>query len=345
MRWSRTLQLVDVHCEGEIGRVVTGGVLDIPGLTMMAKLNHLNTLDDSFRKLLTSEPRSGPAGSVVLLTPPTHPDADTGMIILQPDQAHAMSGSNAICAVTALIETGMVTVTEPKTVVTIDTAAGLVKAVAECRDGRCQRVTLDMPTAFVEALDATIETNDWGTIRYDLCFGGVFYALVDVDQLGMKIDPSNARNLANAGVELRNAIDATENIVHPTIPEISGLAYVMFRDDDPDGAVRTCTTLRPGRADRSPCGTGSSANVASLFARGRATPGDVFRSRSIIGGEFDIRFIESDELAGRKATKSQISGRAWIYGISQMGLDPSDPFPTGFRLSDTWGALSEENLF
>ncbi len=337
MRWSRTLQLVDLHCEGEIGRVVTGGVLNIPGLTMAAKLNHLNTTDDSLRQLLTSEPRSGPAGSVVLLTPPTHPDADTGMIILQPDQAHAMSGSNAICAVTALVETGMILLTEPMTEVILDTAAGLVKAIAHCPGGQCERVTLDMPMAFVEALDAVIETPDWGTVRYDLCFGGVFYALVDVDQIGMKINPDNARSLAAAGVELRNTIDASQNIRHPLTPEISGLAYVMFRDKDSDGVVRTCTTLRPGRVDRSPCGTGSSAHLASLFARGQAVPGDILRSRSILGGEFEVAFLAHGDVAGRPATKSQISGRAWIYGISQIGLDPGDPFQTGFRLSDTWG--------
>lgn len=189
MRWKRTLQTVDVHCAGEIGRVVTGGVLDIPGDTMAAKLTHINEVDDSLRRLLCSEPRGGPAGSVALLTPPTHPDADTGFIVLQPDQAHAMSGSNSMCVVTALLETGMKEMIEPETIVTLDTAAGLVRATATCKNGKVTLVTLDMPPAYVAAKDAKINTPDWGEVSYDLCYGGIFYALIDVDQLGLSIAP------------------------------------------------------------------------------------------------------------------------------------------------------------
>ena len=306
---------------------------------MAQKLAHLNEVDRGLRTLLTSEPRGGPAGSVVLLTPPTRPEADSGFIVLQPDQAHAMSGSNAICAVTALLETGMIAMTEPETTVTLDTAAGLVEALARCHDGRCVEVTLRMPAAFVEDLDAVVETEQWGAVRYELCFGGVFYALVDVEQIGLRIEPSAARALAMAGVSLRDAIDASRTIVHPETPEIAGLAYVMFRSLDPDGAFRTCTTLWPGRVDRSPCGTGSNANVAVQYARSKIQTGDSLLSRSIIGGEFKTTFDSTMPLGGRLATSSRVTGSAWIYGLSQIGLDPSDPFPSGFRLSDTWGGI------
>ena len=343
MRWKRTLQLVDVHCAGEIGRVVTGGILDIPGATMAAKLHHINTVDDGLRRLLCSEPRGGPAGSVVVLTPATRPDADTGMIVLQPDQAHAMSGSNAMCAVTALLETGMVEMIEPKTSVAIDTAAGLVSAVASCKDGKVIQVSLDMPPAFVVEKSTTILTEKWGEIIYDLCYGGIFYGLVDVDQVGLIIAPENARELATYGVLLRNLIadDLTAKgveIAHPETPEINGIAYVMFRAEERDGAIRTCTTIKPGRVDRSPCGTGSNANMAVRHAEGRAMPGEVLRSRSIIGGEFTAEFLGTQMVGQYEATKSRISGQCWIYGISQVGLDPTDPFPLGFTLSDTWGA-------
>lgn len=336
MRWSRTIQTVDVHCEGEIGRVITGGVLNIPGATMAEKLHHLNKVDDSLRRWLCSEPRSAPAGSFCLLTPACDPRADVGFIVLQPDQAHAMSGSNAMCATTALLETGMIPMVEPVSVVTFDTAAGLVKATATCKDGKVVKVTLDMPPSFVTKAGA-IETVEWGAVRYDLCFGGVFYALVDIDQIGLAIDPQNARQLATIGVDLRNRIAAVEPALHPSVPALNGLAYVMFRSDEPDGAVRTCTTLRPGRADRSPCGTGSNSNMAVRHARGLAKPGDRVVSRSIIGGEFTTEFVEETTVGPFKATRNRVSGQAWIYGISQIGLDPSDPFPTGFTLSDTWG--------
>jgi proline racemase len=291
MRFSRTIQTVDVHCAGEIGRVITGGVLNIPGATMADKLHHLNTVDDSLRRWLCSEPRSGPAGSFCLLTPACDPAADVGLLILQPDQAHAMSGSNAMCAATALLETGMIPMVEPVSTVTFDTAAGLVRATASCAGGKVVTVTLDMPPAFVAQRDAVIATADWGPVRYDLCFGGVFYALVDVAQVGLTIAPQNARQLATIGVDLRNRIAAVEPAPHPTTPALGGLAYVMFRSEDPDGALRTCTTLRPGRADRSPCGTGSNSSMAVRHARGLARPGDRVISRSIIGGEFTTEFV------------------------------------------------------
>jgi proline racemase len=337
MRWNRMIQTVDVHCAGEIGRVITGGVLNIPGATMAEKLQHLNTVDDSLRRWLCSEPRSGPAGSFCLLTPACDPGADVGFIVLQPDQAHAMSGSNAMCAATALLETGMIPMVEPESVVTFDTAAGLVRAIATCRNGKVMKVTLDMPPSFVARKGAMIDTAPWGPVRYDLCFGGVFYALVDVDQIGLTIAPEHARQLAMAGVDLRARIAVVEPAVHPTIPALSGLAYVMFRSEDPDGAVRTCTTLRPGRADRSPCGTGSNSNMAVRHADGRSRPGDVVVSRSIIGGEFTTAFVEETTVGPFTATRNRVSGQCWIYGISQIGLDPTDPFPEGFTLSDTWG--------
>lgn len=337
MRWSRTIQTVDVHCAGEIGRVITGGVLNVPGVTMAEKLHHLNTVDDSLRRWLCSEPRSGPVGSFCLLVPACDPRADVGFIVLQPDQAHAMSGSNAMCATTALLETGMIRMVEPTSMVTFDTAAGLVVATATCRDGKVVKVTLDMPPAFVAKQDAVIETAEWGKVRYDLCFGGVFYALVDVDQIGLTIAPENARHLATVGVALRNLIAAQEPAPHPTTPALDGLAYVMFKSDEPDGGLRTCTTLRPGRADRSPCGTGSNSNMAARHARGRAKPGDMVVSRSIIGGEFVTEFVEETRIGPYAATRNRVSGQCWIYGLSQIGLDPTDPFPQGFTLSDTWG--------
>ena len=337
MRWSRTLQTVDVHCAGEIGRVITAGVLNVPGATMADKLMHLNAVDDSLRRFLCSEPRSGPAGSFCLLTPACDPAADVGLIILQPDQAHAMSGSNAMCATTAVLETGMIPMVEPETVVTFDTAAGLVKAKAACMNGKVTNVALDMPPSFL-AKSSRIDTQDFGTVSYDLCFGGVFYALLDVRQVGLTIAPDHARELATIGVALRNLIAAQEPALHPTTPALNGLAYVMFRDIEPDGAIRTCTTLRPGRVDRSPCGTGSNANMAVRYANGQAKEGDVITSRSIIGSEFTTEFLGTTETGSYTATRNRISGQCWIYAMTQIGLDPTDPFPDGFILSDTWGS-------
>ena len=340
MRWSRTLQLIEVHCEGEIGRVVTGGLLDLPGATIAAKLDHINRVDDSLRRFLVFEPRGTPAGSVNLVLPPDRAEAHAGYMVLQPDQAHAMSGSNAISTVTALLESGMVAMTEPESVVHLDTAAGPVTARADCRDGRCERVHLDMVASFAEALEVPLETSSWGRISVDIAFGGVYYALVDSAQVGLAIEPARARELATAGIEILAAANAQLDIRHPAIPEITGIAYVMFRGEEPDGAIRTCTVLKPGRVDRSPCGTGSSANLACLHRRGRVQPGDRLVSRSIIGSEFQVTFKATTQIGNRPAILPGVSGRAWIYGLQQLGLDPEDPFPEGFLLSDTWGPES-----
>ena len=337
MRWKRTLQLVDVHCEGEIGRVVTGGLVDIPGDTMAAKLDHINSVDDSLRRFLTCEPRNGPAGSIVLLPPATTPDADVGLIILQSDQAHAMSGSNSMCAVTALLETGMIEMREPETTVIFDTAVGLVKAVATCRDGRCVSVSLDMPPAYVERLDDVIATEAWGDVRFDIAFRGIFYALVDAAPLGLSLEAPHARTLAMAGVEILEEINRNTTVQHPRVPEVSGIAYLMFRDVDESGGLRTCTTLKPGRVDRSPCGTGSNSNLAVSYARGAMKIGDTRISHSVIGSQFETQIVDVLEIDGKTHVANKVTGRCWVYGLSQIGLDPADPFPEGFRVADTWG--------
>lgn len=337
MRWKRTIQLVDVHCEGEIGRLATGGVPNIPGNSIAEQLNYINTVDDSIRRFLCLEPRSGPLGSVNLLLPPRREGADAGFIILQADQAHAMSGSNAICVTTALLEMGIVEMKEPETIVTLDTASGLVRAKASCRDGHCDSVELTMPPSFVLDLDVEVATERWGKVKVDICYGGIFYAIADASSVGLSISKENARGLVEAGMALKETINRTMEIVHPEIPEIRDVAYVMFRGEEPDGAVRTCTTMWPGRVDRSPCGTGSSANLATLYARGKVKVGDVLVSRSTIGTEFRVGLKGVTEIAGRPAIIPTITGRAWTFGLTQVALDPFDPTADGFAVTDVWG--------
>ncbi|MBU9612174.1 proline racemase family protein [Burkholderia multivorans] len=337
MRWKKTLQLVDVHCEGEIGKVITGGVLDIPGQTMLEKMNYLNETNDSLRRLVVLEPRGCLQMSVNLLLPPTRPEAHAGFIVLQADKAHPMSGSNCICVVTALLELGMVPMQEPETTVVLDTPAGLVTARATCRDGRCVGVSLDMVPSFVEQLDVDVHTPEFGTLPVDIAFGGVYYALVDVDRIGLSIAPDNARQLATHGVRLREIINRQVSVQHPLYPEINEVAYVMFRHRVDDTVYQTCTTLPPGRVDRSPCGTGSSANLATLAARGRVHVGDCLTSRSTIGGEFRVELLSTTEVGGRPAVLPRVTGRAWVFGFQQLGVDPDDPLAAGFLLSDTWG--------
>lgn len=337
MMWDGAIELLLVHCQGEIGKVIVSGAPDIPGATALDKMNHINNVDDTLRRFVTFEPRAGVAMSVNLLIKPTRPDADAGFIVLQADRAHPMSGSNCICVVTALLESGRVPMREPESIVRLDTPAGLITARAQCSGGRCLSVSLDNVPAFVLALDRTIETPRWGRIKADIAFGGVFYAIVDVSEIGLAIEPQNARALAEAGIELKKLIGAQITVRHPEIDGLDELAYVMFRGDEPDGAIRTCTTLKPGRVDRSPCGTGSSANLAVLHARGKVKVGDSRTSRSIIGGEFRVEIIGETKVGPYAAIIPRITGQAWIYGTERLRRDPADPFQTGFALSDTWG--------
>lgn len=342
MHWKKVFNLVDVHCEGEVGKVVTSGVLDLPGETMLEKMDYINKVDDSIRRFLVFEPRGCAQGSVNLLLPPTEPAADAAFIILQADEAHPMSGSNAICVTTALLETGMVEMSEPVSTVVLETPAGLITATAQCAGGACKSVSIDMPLSFVEQLDVEIDTERWGRLRGDIAYGGCYYAIVDVDQLGLRIEPGAARELVEYGVALKQAFNDATDIAHPEYPSIDHIAYVMFRGKDDDGAVRTCTTLKPGRADRSPCGTGSSANLATLHARGEIAVGGRTTSRSIIGSEFSVELIAEGVVGNRPAVQPRITGRAWVYGTQQIGLDPDDPFPLGYALSDTWGPYLDD---
>jgi proline racemase len=339
MRFSRLLSTVDVHAGGEIGRVVTSGVMGLPGADMAAKMRYINEVDDSLRRFLVTEPRASAAMTTNLLLPPTRGDADAAFLVLQIDRAHAMSGSNAMCVVTALLETGMMPMREPDTIVRLDTPAGLVVARAECGDGRCRAVSLDMTPSFAADLDVRLVTSNFGAVSGDIAFGGVFYFMVDAEQVGLTITPANARELVAAGIEILAAANKTLEVRHPDNPAIRGISYVLFRawDDDDHRIMRNATILWPGRIDRSPCGTGSSARAAVLAARGENKSGDVLIARSIIGSEFTVEIAAVEQGPRGPITRPRVTGSAWIHGMTQIALDPSDPFPSGFVLSDTWG--------
>lgn len=337
MRWKKTVTMVEAHAEGEVGRIVTGGIIDIPGKTMLDKMTYINTVDDSLRRFLINEPRGCAQMSTNVVFAPMHPDADVAYMIFQGDKAHAMSGSNSICLVTVLLETGMVEMVEPETIVTLETPAGLVRATATCAAGKCERVSLDMPPSFVDRLDAVVNVEGLGDVTVDIAFGGVFYGLIDPAQFGLTIAPENARKLVEIGSRVHRAINAQMDIRHPEIEALIGLSYTMFVGFDNFGVMKGSTVLPPGRLDRSPCGTGNSARLATMYERGQIKDGDIRIARSIIDSQFEISIIGTTTVAGRPAILPRVSGRGWIHGIHQIGLDPSDPYPHGYMVSDCWG--------
>src|SRR3954451_6672243 len=259
MRATRTFHAIEAHAEGEQGTCYLGSVFPIPGDTMREKLRYINEEDDSIRRYLTTEPRGRPQASANIVYPSVDPEADAGFVILQADRAHAMSGSNTICVVTALLETGSVAMREPFTDVVLETAAGLVRARATCRDGRCERVTLDGVPSFVDTLDRPLVVDGYGTVSVDIAYGGCYYVFVRAEQLGLKLDRQSARDVVDAATAVSMAARRDINVEHPLYPEINFISYVMvIGDDDPgNGSLRGATVLT-GRVDRSPCGTGNS---------------------------------------------------------------------------------------
>jgi len=335
---SATATAVEVHAEGEQGTCYLDSPFDVPGRTPAEKLHHLNGVDDTVRRILTHEPRGRPQASANLVFPPSDPRADAAFVVLQADRAHAMSGSNTICVVTALLATGALPMVEPTTTVTLETAAGLVRAEASCRDGRCQRVTFTGVPSFVEALDVLLEVPGVGTISVDVAYGGCFYVLVDAGALGARLTREGARDVVERAERVMAAAEQQLTVRHPEIPEIDFVSYVMVtgEDDPAAGRLRGATVLS-GRVDRSPCGTGTSARLACLAARGLARPGSRFVATSLIDSEFAVTVTGTATVGGRPAIVPSISGRGWIFGTRTVSVDPTDPYPTGFTLSDLWG--------
>ena len=337
MQWKKTITMVEAHAEGEVGRIVTSGVNDIPGDTMLEKMNYINQVDDSLRRFLVFEPRGYAQMSTNLIFDPINKDADIGFLILQGDKAHAMSGSNSICLVTVLLETGRIEMKEPETTVTLDTPAGIVRATASCKNGKCVRVSLDMTPSYADQLDAIIDVEGLGKVTVDIAFGGIFYALIDPSQFDLKILPENARQLVDIGTRIHRAVNEQLEISHPELESIKGISYTMFVGYDDEGRMKGATILPPGRIDRSPCGTGNSARLAVMEARGQIKVGEILKARSIIDSEFQVEIISKKTIAGKPGILPRISGRGWIHGIHQVGIDPSDPYPLGYKVSDCWG--------
>ena len=326
MRAARYLAAVDSHTEGMPTRVVTGGVGPIPGATMLERKLHFEAELDDLRLLLMREPRGHSAMSGAILQPPTRDDADWGVLFIEVSGCLPMCGHGTIGVATVLVETGMVEVTEPETEIALDTPAGLLRARVAVEDGRATAVTLRNVPSFLLARDREIDG-----VPYDMAYGGNFYALVEASAAGMVVDPARSDELIARGLELMAAINRADAPVHPEDARISGCRHVVFYVDSPGGA-RNATAIHPGWLDRSPCGTGTSARMAALHARGELALGEEFVNESVIGTRFTGRLIEETTVGGLPAVVPEITGRAWVTGMGQYLLDPSDPFPAGFAL-------------
>ena len=331
MRASRLFTAVDSHTEGMPTRVFTGGFGVVPGATMNEKRLYFMAHLDHLRHLLMDEPRGHPAMSGSILQPSTRPDADWGVLYIEVSGLLPMCGHGTIGTATVLVETGMVTVTEPVTTIRLDTPAGLVIARVAVSDGHADAVTIENVPAFCDRLDATIDVPGYGKLDYSVAFGGNYYAVVNLDDVGLPYDRARKDDILTAGLAIMDAVNTTDPPKHPLIDGVDHVHHVQFIAPGSDATYsRHAMAIYPGWFDRSPCGTGTSARMAELHARGQLALDTDFVNESFIGSRFVGRLVGTAEVGPHEAVIPTITGRAWVTGIGQYMLDPTDPFPQGF---------------
>jgi proline racemase len=341
VRWSRVLTVVDCHTGGEVNKVITGGVGAVPGDTMFDKRLHIEQQMDDIRRLILFEPRGAVTHCANIVLPSNNPAAALGYVIIEATEYPAMSGSNTICVATVLLETGIIPMREPVTELVLEAPAGLIPITCTCQEGKVTSVRFANQPAFVHRLDTQLEVAGLGTITVDVAYGGMTYALVDAASVGFGLTPDEARDLSVMGQEIKGAAAEQIPVTHPVDSRIAGITQTEFtgplsRDADGVLTARNAVIVSPGRVDRSPCGTGTCARLAVMHARGEIAVGETLIHESLIGSRYQGKVAATTTLGALPAIVPEIAGQAWISGLHQVGLDPTDPFPLGYTLPDTW---------
>ena len=352
MRFSSLINAVDLHAAGEPGRVITGGVLDVPGESMFAKMQYFAQHHDDLRLRMLREPRGYPATCCNLILPPTRPEAQAGFIIMEQVEYPPMSGTNTICVVTALLETGMLPMREPVTDLVLEAPAGLISVRADCRDGKVTRVTFKNVPAFAVHLDQPVEVPQLGTVSVDVAWGGMFYVIAEAARFGLRLTPDEGGDITRISQMILLATQEQLPVTHPDNPLVTGptIAQLSGPPARPEAQRKNAVTVttgpldwaRPasftGALDRSPCGTGTCAKMATLYARGQLGLNQDFVHEGILGTLFTGRLVEETRVGPYPAVVPTLSGTAWITGLAQYVVDPDDPFPNGFTVGDIWGS-------
>jgi proline racemase len=350
LRLGEVIRAVDAHAAGEPGRVIVGGVEHVPGSSMFEKLAWLRANRDDVRLRMLREPRGYPAANCNILLTPTDPAADAGYVIMEQVEYPGMSGTNTMCVVTVLLETGIIPMREPVTELTLEAPAGLIRVTAACADGKVETVTFRNVPAFATHLDTPVEVPQLGTVSVDVAYGGMFYAIADATPFGLRLAPDEGADIVRISEMIKAAAAEQLPVVHPEQPGFAGITIAQLTGlaHDPANDARNVVTVSTGKLDwtrpatwtgaidRSPCGTGTSARMAVLHARGRLAVGDTFRHEGILGTVFTGRVLEEVTIGPYQAIVPSITGQAWITGFASYVVDPTDPFPDGFTVGDIW---------
>jgi len=336
---SKIIHTVSCHAEGEVGDVIVGGVASPPGKTLWEQSRWI-AKDKTLRNFMLNEPRGGVFRHVNLLVPAKNPSAQMGWIIMEPEDTPPMSGSNSICVATVLLETGILPMVEPETRLTLEAPGGLIRAVAHCKNGHVEHMTIHNVPSFAHRLSAPLEVAGFGTLMVDTAYGGDSFVITDARALGFEVRPDEARDLVKAGIKITKAANQQLGFVHPENPDWNHISFCQIAapltEENKVLVGKNTVTIQPGKLDRSPTGTGCSARMAVLERRGILKPGDRYIGESIIGSRFHCKIEKRTRVGNLPATISSITGRAWITGTHQHMLDPTDPWPQGYRVADTW---------
>ena len=340
MRTTKSIHVISAHAEGEVGDVIIGGVPPPPGDTVWEQSKWILS-NGLLRNFLLNEPRGGVFRHLNLLVPPKNPKADAAFIIMEPEFNPPMSGSNSICVATVLLDAGIIEMVEPITSFTLEAPGGLIKVKAECSNGKADRIYVKNLPSFSNALESVLEIDGYGALKVDTAFGGDSFVVVDADSLGLRLSPDEAKDLAKLGEKITQAANEQLNFYHPTYSDWDHFSFCHFcgplLQDKNGKKFKSAVAIKPGKIDRSPTGTALSAKMAILHKRGKIKIGEQLTASSIIDSEFTGQILGLTKVGSVEAILPEISGRAWITGTHQYMLDPADPWPGGYRISDTWG--------
>ncbi|MDE0590567.1 proline racemase family protein [Halocynthiibacter sp. C4] len=341
MRSSKTIHVISAHAEGEVGDVIVGGVTPPPGETIWNQRSFIAN-DGVLRNFVLNEPRGGVFRHVNLLVPPKHPDADAAFIIMEPEDTPPMSGSNSICVSTVLLDGGIIPMQEPETHLTLEAPGGLVRVRALCKNGKAERIFVQNLPSFADKIEVPLEVDGLGTITVDTAYGGDSFVVVNAEALGFEIVEREAKEIAKLGVKITDAANEQLGFTHPENSDWDHISFCAFcgpvSKTETGLTGKSAVAIQPGKVDRSPTGTAVSARMALMAAKGQLQQGQTFEAVSIIGSRFTGQIVGPAKVGGRDAIVPEICGRGWITGTHQHMLDPSDPWPEGYQLSDTWGA-------
>ena len=339
MKSSKLIHIVSCHAEGEVGNVIVGGASPPTGESLWEQARWIDQ-DQKLRQFVLNEPRGGVFKHVNLLVPAKNKKAIQGFIVMEPEHTPPMSGSNSICVSTVMLDTGLIQMQEPITEFILEAPGGLVPVKAFCENGKAKSIEILNVASFADKLDVNLEVEGVGTLIVDTAYGGDSFVLVNAAELGFEIKPGEAKDISELGAKITAAANQQLGFTHPENADWNHISFceiaLPLYEEEGVKVSRNSVVIDPGKLDRSPCGTGCSARMAVLNAKGEMKKGDRMIGRSIIDSRFDCAIVDEVNIGNKNAIIPSIRGRAWITGTHQLMLDSDDPWPQGYRLTDTW---------